>query len=561
MKLHGPLTAVALGLIAASFSEGANAQLRDVKEKISGNAVNEGIQKNLPETIGAGRGTISTQNSSLYILNRDPFRAVRRGRQLFQRKFLTTQGFGGRDRAGNIQDDPSIGAGIVDSCAGCHGRPRGSAGFGGDVFTRPDSRDAPHLFGLGLQEMLGDEMTTALRDIRAEAIAAAQTSGTAQTRNLTAKGISFGTITANPNGTVNTAGVVGVDADLRVRPFFAQGGTISIREFLVGAFNAEMGIQSDDPDLRAAAINRQRVVTPSGMVLDGALDRIEAPPVTGSNGLDPDGDGIANELPVSLVDFEEFYLLHYFKAATHISPGRASEVASGRALFVGSIANGGAACATCHVADLTINRDRRIADVETNFSAFNLPDSTADDTDGNPLNELFAVASAFPVTFPFPGDQFPVKTFANNPAFTQTAGLAPRTFVVRNFFADLKRHDLGPNFHERNFNGTLQTLMMTEPLWGVGTTAQYGHDGRTHSLEQVILRHGGEAQASRDRFASMTQAQKNLIISFLDSLVLFAPDDTASNLRPIAPATANFPQNGHGAIALSPLFNNPADLE
>ena len=25
--------------------------------------------------------------------------------------------------------------------------------------TRPDSRDAPHLFGLGLKEMLADEMT------------------------------------------------------------------------------------------------------------------------------------------------------------------------------------------------------------------------------------------------------------------------------------------------------------------------------------------------------------------------------------------------------------------
>ena len=78
-----------------------------------------------------------------------------------------------------------------------------------------------------------------------------------------------------------------MNPDLRVRPFFVQGGTISIREFLVGAFNAEMGIQSDDIDLRNAAINRQRVVTPSGMVLDGALDAIEAPPVTGSNGRIP----------------------------------------------------------------------------------------------------------------------------------------------------------------------------------------------------------------------------------------------------------------------------------
>src|SRR6185295_14819236 len=136
----------------------ANAQMRDVKEKITGNTVNEGPQKNLPEEIGAGRGDVNTIGSSIYIIKRDPFRAIRRGRQLFQRKFLPTQGFSGRDRSGNIQTDPSIGAGVVDSCAGCHGRPRGSAGFGGDVFTRPDSRDAPHLFGLGLQDMLGDEM-------------------------------------------------------------------------------------------------------------------------------------------------------------------------------------------------------------------------------------------------------------------------------------------------------------------------------------------------------------------------------------------------------------------
>lgn len=38
------------------------------------------------------------------------------------------------------------------------------------MVTRPDSRDAPHLFGLGLKEMLADEITTDLRSIRAQAI-------------------------------------------------------------------------------------------------------------------------------------------------------------------------------------------------------------------------------------------------------------------------------------------------------------------------------------------------------------------------------------------------------
>ena len=532
--------AVAAGLAGVAFAGSANAQMRDTLEKISGNAVNEGIHKNLGGQIGNGRGNNLTQGSSIYIIQRDPFRAIRRGRQIFQRKFLPTQGFGGRDRSGNIALDASIGAGIVDSCAGCHGRPRGSAGHGGDVFTRPDSRDAPHLFGLGLQEMLGDEITADLRAIRAGALAAAQSSGTAQTRTLTSKGINYGSITANPNGTFVTTSVVGVNPDLRVRPFFAQGGTISIREFLVGAFNAEMGLQSDDPDLRNAAINRQRVVTPAGMVLDGTIDAIEGPPVTGNNGLDPDGDGIANEMPVSLVDFEEFYLLNYFKPASSVSPDRSSDVNAGRTIFTN------VGCTSCHVASLTINADRRVADVDTVFSDFNPASPT---TSGNPFNRLFATATPRIVTIDDPSSEPVIKQAAR------------QSFVVNNFFADLKRHDLGNNFAERNFDGTLQRQFITEPLWGVATTAPYGHDGRSQTLEEVILRHGGEAQAARDSFNGQSRANKNLVLAFLTSLVLFPPDDTASSTSNINPGAANFPQAGHGAIALTPLFNNPADLE
>ena len=159
MKLRVYGAAVVAGAMTVGLAETADAQMRDRLEKISGIAVGDGIQKNIGGQIGTGRGSVNTPDSSIFIIQRDPFRSVRRGRQLFQRKFLPTQGFSGRDRSGNIAVDASIGAGVVDSCAGCHGRPRGSAGHGGDVFTRPDSRDAPHLFGLGLQEMLGDEMT------------------------------------------------------------------------------------------------------------------------------------------------------------------------------------------------------------------------------------------------------------------------------------------------------------------------------------------------------------------------------------------------------------------
>lgn len=145
---------------------GAQAQETDIFQHP--NSEQAGIKKSLEQQIGAGRGDINTPDSSLYIISRDPFRSIRRGRNLFQRKFTISQGMGPRngDGFGDISADASLGAGLTDSCAACHGRPRSSAGFGGDVFTRPDSRDAPHLFGLGIIEMLADEITQDLRKSR-----------------------------------------------------------------------------------------------------------------------------------------------------------------------------------------------------------------------------------------------------------------------------------------------------------------------------------------------------------------------------------------------------------
>src|SRR5207245_9346528 len=134
-------------------------------------------------------------------------------------------------------------------------------------------------------------------------------------RSLAAKVINFGTITASPSGALDTSDVHGVDPDLRVRPFFAQGGTISIREFVVGALHGEMGLDAADPDLAVASAHGQ-VVTPAGMVLDGTLDKIEAPPIPNPNA-DPNGNVSGNEVPTALVDYLEFYLLHYFKPAPY----------------------------------------------------------------------------------------------------------------------------------------------------------------------------------------------------------------------------------------------------
>jgi Di-haem oxidoreductase, putative peroxidase len=503
-------------LTLACLTQAADAQLVD--KTLAPNAAGEGIAKSLATQAGVGRGNDTTPGSSVFIIERDPFRAIRRGRQLFQRKFTRNQGQGPvtGDGAGDINTNLAIGAGLVDSCAGCHGRPRGSAGAGGNVVTRPDSRDAPHLFGLGLKEILADEITDDLRDIRRSAIKQAQRSGRAATLGLESKGIRYGSITARPNGSVDTSHVEGVDPDLRVRPFFLHGGTISIREFVVGALNNEMGMRAVDPDLAAASSGR-RVTTPSGMVLDGTSDTIEPPP-SGTN-----------EVPTSVVDFLEFYLLNYFKAGT----GEQTPVThDGRRIFkdIG--------CARCHKPDLPIDRDRRVADVET----------TCDPVRGI-FNRLFATAT-------------PLFTAVNDrPEFPSLKRPSSQPFLVKNIFTDLKRHDLGPNFYERNYDGTIRTQFLTTPLWGVGSTAPYGHDGRSINLTEVILRHGGEAQAERDKFARLADPYQGAVLDFLNTLILFPPDDTASNLNPGDRATAGFPQFGHGSIKLSVLFNDPSDSE
>jgi hypothetical protein len=499
-----------------------------VDKTMAPNNANEGIKKSLIDEIGAGRGDIMTPNSSLFIINRDPFRSIRRRRQLFQRKFTRAQGQGPGvgDGMGDINTNIKIGAGLGDSCAACHGRPRGSAGFGGDVVTRPDSRDTPHLFGLGLREMLADEITSDLRAIRSKAISAAQSMHRAVVKALKSKGINYGFITANSDGSVDTSHVQGVDPDLRVRPFFAQGETISIREFVVGALQAEMGLQAVDPDLHTAHLGG-KITTPAGMVLDGSIDKIEDAPT--AENTDPDNDGVTNEVPESLVDHLEFYLLNYFSPGVYKQPPTTLQ---GRQVFAR------VGCAACHIPNLQINHDRRAADVETTY-----------DPVGGIFNNLFATVDSL------------VNEVDDHSGFPTLKRPKGQPFLVENIFTDFKRHDLGPNFYERNYDGTIQKQFLTRSLWGVGSTPPYGHDGRSINLMEVILRHGGEAQSSRNAFARLTEFDKNALIDFLNSLVIFPPDDTASTLDPGNRNAPNFPQSGHGSIKLTVLFNDPTDPE
>jgi CxxC motif-containing protein (DUF1111 family) len=218
----------------------------------------------------------------------------------------------------------------------------------------------------------------------------------------------------------------------------------------------------------------------------------------------------------------EFYLLNYFKPATYQSTRTTQR---GKKLMedIG--------CTSCHVPDLVVDSDRRVADVETVY-----------DPQNGIFNDLYATASTQFVAFE-DGDTYPQLLPEENP------------FVVRNIYTDLKRHDLGPAFHEREYDGSLVTEFVTEPLWGVGSTSPYGHDGRSINLDQVIRRHGGEAEEAQRAYLKLKSRDQYAIQAFLQTLVLFPPDDTASNLNPGNPGTLD-PQSPseHGSILLPALF-------
>ena len=126
--------------------------------------------------------------------------------------------------------------------------------------------------------------------------------------------------------------------------------------------------------------------------------------------------------------------------------------------------------------------------------------------------------------------------------------------MVRNIFTDFKRHDLGPNFHERNYDGTIRSGVPDHGALGRGQHGPYGHDGRSMNLRTSSCATAARRRPRATRSRARLRPSRN-VIDFLNTLVLFPPDDTASNLDPGDRALAGYPQFGHGRIKLV-LFND-----
>jgi len=121
----------------------------------------------------------------------------------------------------------------------------GRAGFDGR-FANP-----PFLFGAGAVELLALEMSAELQGLAAKA-----RGYPGVPIELQSKGVSFGRITADAHGELDTSEVLGVGNDLVVRPFGRKGEFASVREFDRGAMQFHFGLQpvedvgpGTDPDL------------------------------------------------------------------------------------------------------------------------------------------------------------------------------------------------------------------------------------------------------------------------------------------------------------------------
>jgi CxxC motif-containing protein (DUF1111 family) len=166
------------------------------------------------------------------------------------------------------------------------------------------------------------------------------------------------------------------------------------------------------------------------------------------------------------------------------------------------------------------------------------PDAPITDNDGVPdpeitpsdLGDLIAFSRflAPPARLPFNAEAETGEALFNQircaechiPALQSSRGMVEA-------YSDLLLHDMGPALADGLQFGMPSTVLAeastgnefrTQPLWGVSLHAPFLHDGRAETLFEAIEMHGGEAQASRDNFVALSQADQQAVITFLKQL-------------------------------------------
>ena len=418
-------------------------------------------------------------------------RLVAAGERLFAARFTAGDGVGRplatqailptkRKRAARTEFSRTAGL-DANACASCHHAPLvgGAGDFSANVFvsegfsqsdfdtTDPqfsNERNTNHLFGAGLIELLAREMSAELQARRRDALREARTTGEVVERPLVAKGVSFGRIGAHPDGRVDTRAVDGVDIDLVVRPFGHKGVMTSLRQFTVNALNHHHGMQASER---------------FGARWTGEEDH------DGDAHVDEIGEGDVS----ALVAWQATLPPPTVRGG--LEPAWEEAAARGRARF------DALGCAGCH----------RPA----------LPLDAALFADPEPLDAAGTLRA----------DEAP--PIAYDLALDPRVAALPRDAggrVLVPLFGDLKRHRiadpqvaaLGNELLSQRF--VERDVFMTTELWGVGSTAPYGHRGDLTTLAEVVAAHGGEARPARDAWLALDDAARGDVVAFLRTLVI-----------------------------------------
>ncbi len=492
---------------------------------------------------------------SMYLQQIDPWLGYLWGKSLTQRNFRERDGVYGD--AGKIEG-PLLADGAskmmdrshANSCGACHNVPYRDAGAGQTMAKNGGTgRNTPHMFGGGLQEMIGLQM-------RLQALASADTNRDGWISFEEARGkrlvlanlppgtpgrveIDYGSfedldgngfpdlnpifypIFVDKNGqriafakNLKYPEVAGYTFEVQVFGFgnlylpFRPPLSTTLRAFSSAPFDIHSGLQACDPttftspnkDALALVSNAgaQQFVTAAGKDRGG----MKGP--TGISLDDPDRDGYCEELTEGDLDVTEWYLLN------HPAPARGritKDALAGEKLFhaIG--------CASCHVPDWHLHAhnpgakdytqrydgDRRFFELQVGYN---------DKTERLEGKVVYLA------------DKVGKRTIPRRGAYT-----------VKGIYSDFKYHDVGPEFYQMQFDGSLVKQWRTTPLWGVGTTAPYGHDGASLDLDAVIRRHGGESLASRNAYKKLSEAEQKQVVCFLQSLVLYQTDQLACDMN------------------------------
>lgn len=113
----------------------------------------------------------------------------------------------------------------------------------------------------------------------------------------------------------------------------------------------------------------------------------------------------------------------------------------------------------------------------------------------------------------------PAGTRINGGRFVVPAALGDR---VLHPYSDFLLHDVGtgdgiPIQATPEFAATASQIR-TAPLWGLRTRNRLMHDGLSFTKQEAIERHGGQAAGARARYRSLRPSDRELLMTFLDSL-------------------------------------------